>query len=151
MKYIFFASSSSYSLGTETFHTAADAGVSEVPQGLLRCLGGDIPREGAGIALSFCLCVLYLGYITNQSPITQGCTGGALAGWWWHLSRRRWDCSRVLTACIQATSLKGAQGMLWWVAMSLRARCFFFPTHVIVSERSRYKNWFLARWSLMYR
>ena len=23
-----------------------------------------------------------------------------------------------------------AQGVLWWVAMSLRAKCFFFPTHV---------------------
>jgi hypothetical protein len=34
-----------------------------------------------------------------------------------------------LIACIQATSLKGAQGVLWWVAMSLRARSFFFPTH----------------------
>jgi len=36
--------------------------------------------------------------------------------------------SHVLTACIQATSLQGAQGVLWWVVMSLRARCFFFPT-----------------------
>jgi len=38
-------------------------------------------------------------------------------------------CSHVLTACIQNTSLKGAQGVLWRVAMSLRARCFFIPTH----------------------
>jgi hypothetical protein len=46
--------------------------------------------------------------------ITQGCAG---------------DCSHVLTACIQTTSLKGAQGVLWRVAMSLRAGCFFFHTH----------------------
>ena len=40
-------------------HTTADADatVSEVLQGLLRCLGGDIPRGGAGIALAYCLCV----------------------------------------------------------------------------------------------
>ena len=54
----------------------------EMLQGLFRCLGGGI---------------------------TRGCLGGALAGWRWHHSRRRGDCSRVLTACIQATSLKGAQ------------------------------------------
>jgi hypothetical protein len=47
--------------------------------------------------------------------ITQGCTGGALVGWRWHHSRRRRVCSRVLTACIQTSSLKGAQGVLWWV------------------------------------
>ena len=52
--------------------------------------------------------------------------------WRWHHSRRRGDCSRVLTLCIQATSLKGAQEVLWRVAMSLRARCFFFPTHSVV-------------------
>ena len=61
--------------------------------------------------------------------ISQGAAGVALVGWWWHHSRRRGDCSHVLIACIQATSLKGAQGVLWWVAMSLRARCFF-STHV---------------------
>jgi hypothetical protein len=66
---------------------------------------------------------VYSGYIT------QGGAGGALAGWWWHHSRRRRDCSRVLTACVQAPSLKGAQRVPWWVAVSLRARCFFFPTH----------------------
>jgi len=40
-------------------HTTADAGatVSEVSQGLLRCLGGGITRGHAGIALAFCLCV----------------------------------------------------------------------------------------------
>jgi hypothetical protein len=54
---------------------------------------------------------------------------GALVGWWLHHSRRRGDCSHVLTVCIQATSLKSVQGVLWRVAMSLRARCFFFPTH----------------------
>ena len=61
-------------------------------------------------------------------------------GWWWHHSRRRGDCSHVLTACIQATSLKGAQGVLWWVAMSLRARCFFFPTHTIVTMPLLYRT-----------
>ena len=30
--------------------------------------------------------------------------------------------------CIEATSLEGTQGELWWVAMSPRARCFFIPT-----------------------
>ena len=39
------------------------------------------------------------------------------------------DCSLVSTVCIQATSLKGAQGVLRWVAMSLHARCVFFPIH----------------------
>jgi len=62
------------------------------------------------------------------SEMPQG-PGIALVSWWWHHSRGRRDCSRVLTACIQATSLKGTQGVLWWVAKSLRARCFFFPTH----------------------
>src|SRR6056300_772294 len=50
---------------------------------------------------------VYLGYIT------QGGAGGALVSWRWHHSRRRGDCSHVLTACIQTTSLKGAQGVLW--------------------------------------
>ena len=35
-----------------------------------------------------------------------------------------------MTACIQTTSLKGAQGVPWRVAMSPRARCFFFSTHI---------------------
>ena len=39
--------------------------------------------------------------------------GIALVSWWWHHSRRRGDCSHVLTACVQATSLKGVQGVLW--------------------------------------
>ena len=37
------------------------------------------------------VCTRYLGYIT------QGGAGVALAGWWWHHSRRWRDCSRVLT------------------------------------------------------
>jgi len=45
-------------------------------------------------------------------------------------------CSHVLTACMQATSLKGAQGVLWQVAMSPRARCFFFPTPVHTASAS---------------
>jgi hypothetical protein len=80
--------------------------------------------EGGQGLLSRFVCT-YLGYIT------LGDVGFALVGWRWHNSRRRRDCSHVLTACIQATSLKGAQGMLLWVAMSLRARCFFFPTHLL--------------------
>ena len=39
--------------------------------------------------------------------------GIALVSWWWHHSRRHRDCSRVLTVCIQTTSLKGAQEVLW--------------------------------------
>jgi len=50
-------------------------------------------------------------------------------------TRRRRDCSRVLTLCIQATSLEGAQGVLWWVAMSLPPKCFFFPTHTSRGSR----------------
>jgi len=80
--------------------------------------------------LSRVVCVYHLGYIT------QGDAGGALVSWWWHHSRRRRDCSRVLTVCIEATPLKGAQGLLWRVGMSLRARCFFFPTHVLGSCRA---------------
>ena len=90
----------------------------------LQWLGGDIPRGGAEIALAFCLCVFRL----HQSRGRSGCSGwsvvASLEETW-----RRGDCSRVLTACIQATSLKGAHEVLGWVAMSLRARCFFFPTH----------------------
>ena len=139
-------------------HTTADAGATvslsqRCPraQGLLRCLGGESPvtfPEGAQGLLSPFVFV-YSGY----RYITQGCAGGALStalvGWWWHHSRRTSDCSRVLTACIQATSLKETWGLLsrfdcvysdyitqgcpggaLAVAMSLRARCFFFPTHV---------------------
>jgi hypothetical protein len=84
--------------------------------------------QGAQGLLSRFDCV-YSGYIT------QGCAGGALVGWWWHHSRRRRDCSHALTACIQATSLKGAQGVLWRVAMSLRARCFFSPAHQHICHR----------------
>ena len=58
--------------------------------------------------LSRYVCV-YIGYISQRAA------GGALMGWWWHHSRRRGDCSHVLTAsaCIQTTSLKGAQEVLW--------------------------------------
>ena len=47
-----------------------------------------------------------------------------------HLARRL-IATDVLTACIQTTSLKGAQGVLWSVALSLRARRFFVPPHMI--------------------
>ena len=57
-------------------HTTVDAvaTVSEVPQGLLRWLGGDIPREVAGIALAFCLCVFRL----HHSRGRRGWSGGLL-------------------------------------------------------------------------
>jgi hypothetical protein len=44
---------------------------------------------------------------------TRGLLWRALAGWRWHYSRGRGDCSHVLTAYVQTTSLKGAQGVLW--------------------------------------
>jgi hypothetical protein len=77
---------------------------------------------------------------SHGGGITRGDAGGALAGWWWHHSRRRRDCSRVLTACIQTTSLKGAQGVLWRVSMNPSARCFFFRTH--------FHSWF-AGWLIV--
>ena len=90
--------------------------------------------EEAQRLLSRFICV-YFGYISQRAA---GC---ALVGWWWHHSRRRGDCPHVLIACIQATTLKGAQGVLWWVAMSLRARCAFFPTHYnVVSTCVVYRN-----------
>jgi len=45
----------------------------------------------------------------------------------------------LLSRCVSVyldypgTSLNGAQGVLWRVAMSLRARCVFFPTHPLVT------------------
>ena len=44
---------------------------------------------------------------------TRGLLWWALVGRRWHHSRRRGDCSHVLTVCIQITSLKGARGVLW--------------------------------------
>jgi len=60
--------------------------------------------EEAQRLLSRFVCV-YFGYIS------QGAAWGALVGWWWYHSRRRGNCSHVLTACIQTTSLKGAQAV----------------------------------------
>jgi hypothetical protein len=91
----------------------------------------------------------HLACLLLTDHVTQGCAGGALAGCWWHHSRRRGDCSRVLTACIQTTSLKGAQGVIWRIAMSLRARCFCFPAHTLGAGRlrgtSRSRLWLLTR------
>ena len=61
------------------------ATVSEVLQGFLRWLNGDIPRGGAGIALAFCPCIYRL-----------------------HHSRRRRVCSGGLVVA----SLKETQGLL---------------------------------------
>ena len=61
-----------------------------MPQGLLRWLGGDIPRGGAEIALAFCLCVFRL----HQSKGRRGCSGrlvvASLEETWGLLSR--FDC-----------------------------------------------------------
>ena len=105
-----------------------------------------------------CVCVFVCVSSKTVSPLhlkvlhdtlgSQRCSSGAQGiapvSWWWHQSRRRGGCfgglvvasleealgvSHFLIACIQATSLQGAQGVLWWVAMSLRARCFFLPLH----------------------
>jgi len=61
--------------------------VSEVPQGLLRWLGGDILRGGAEIALTFCLCISATSVKGAQGVplrvgggITRGDAVGALAG-----------------------------------------------------------------------
>jgi hypothetical protein len=48
--------------------------ISEVSQGLLPCLGGDIPRGGEGFALAFCPCVFRL----HHSRGRRGCYGGLL-------------------------------------------------------------------------
>ena len=73
------------------------------------------------IALAFCLCVFRL----HQSNGRRGCSGrlvvASLEETWGLLSR--FDC--VYSGYIT----QGSAGVLWWVAMSLRARCFFFPTH----------------------
>jgi hypothetical protein len=77
--------------------------------------------------------------------ITRGGARGALAGWRWHHSRGREGCSGGLAVA----SLEGARGLLsrfdcvysdyilqgcpggaLAIAMSLRARCFFFPTNI---------------------
>ena len=53
------------------------------------------------------------------------------------------NCSRVLSVYIQATgtSLKGTQGLVWRVAMSPRARCFFFHTHVSLDWHRYQRQW----------
>jgi hypothetical protein len=58
----------------------------------------------------------------------RGVPGIALVSWRWHYSKRRRDCSRVLSVCIQATSPKRWQGLVWRVVMSPRARRAFSPT-----------------------
>ena len=96
-----------------------------------RCSRPESRDCSGGLAVTFLegVQVLPSRFVRTYSGyITLGDIGVALASWWWHHSRRRRDCSHVLTVCFQVTSLKGAQGMLLWVAMSLRARCFFFPT-----------------------
>ena len=53
---------------------------------------------------------------TPGAPASRDCSGVLVVA-----SLERRDCSRVLTVCIQATSLEarveGAQGVLWWVTV----------------------------------
>ena len=101
-------------------------GSQEVFQGLLRCLGGGITQGDA-----------------------RGVPWWALVGWRWHHSRRREGGTLVGSRGLEVTSLEETRGLLsrfdcvysgyitqgcpggaLAVAMSLRARCFFFHTHL---------------------
>jgi hypothetical protein len=98
-------------------------GSQEVLQGLLRCLGGGITRGDA-----------------------VGVLSRALASWWWHHSRRR----GLAVASLEQTRgllsrfdrvysgyiTQGCPGGALAVAMSLRARCFFFPTHTCAERQA---------------
>ena len=100
----------------------------------------DSPRDAPGIALAVyvCVCVCVFPVKLLCPLISKSCTtrwglrgapGIAPVSWWWHHSRRRGGCSHffdcVYTNYITQGCLRGALA----VAMSLRARCFFFPTH----------------------
>ena len=90
-------------------------------QGLLRCLGGDIPRGGAGIALAFRLCVFGLHHSRGRGGCPSVLAVASLKETRGLLSR--FDCvySDYIT--------QGCPGGALAVAVSLRARCAFFPTH----------------------
>ena len=91
-------------------------------QGLLRCLGGDIPRGGAGIALAFRLCVFGLHHSRGRG----GCPSVLAVA---SLKETRGLLSRF--ECVYSDYItQGCPGGALAVAMSLRARCFFFPTHI---------------------
>ena len=112
----------------------------------------DSPRDAPGIALAVCVCVFpvkLLSPFISKSCTTcwglRGAPGNAPVSWWWHHSRGRGGCSGGLVVasleearwvlshfdCVYSGYItQGCAGVLWWVAMSLRARCFFFPTHL---------------------
>jgi hypothetical protein len=101
--------------------TAARRGSQRCPRDCSGVLAVAFFEEAQGLLSRFD-CV-YSGYITQEDA------GGALAGWRWHHSRKCGDCCHVLTV-YSGYITQGCPGGALAVAMSLRARCFFFPTHL---------------------
>src|SRR6056300_207550 len=69
---------------------------------------------------------VYPVFRLHHSRGRRGCSGGLVVA---SLEEMEGLLSRFDSLCIQATSLQGAQGVLWWVAMSLPPSSFFFPAH----------------------
>jgi hypothetical protein len=80
--------------------------------GVLWCVGGGI-THGDAVGYPGGLWRALVGWRWHHSRRRDGVPWRALVGWRWHHSWRRGDCSHVLTVCIQTTSLKGAQEVLW--------------------------------------
>ena len=91
--------------------------------------------------MSVCVCVcvfsktaipLYLKVLHDMlgsQRCSRDCSGVLVVA---SLEEARWVLSRF--DCVYSDYnghyiTQGAQGVLRWAAMSLRARCFFFPTH----------------------
>ena len=73
----------------------------------------------------------------HHSRGRRGCSGGLVVA---SLEETEGLLSRFDSCVFRLYHCRGplgAQGVLWWVAMSLPPRCFFFPTH---DEKTRH-NW----------
>jgi len=93
---------------------------------LLRWLSGDIPRGGAGIALAFCPYICRL----HHSWRRRGCSGDLVVA---SLEETQGLLSRF--DCVYSGYItQGCPGGALEVAMSLRARCFFFPSHIVAPQ-----------------
>ena len=107
----------------------------------------NISRDCFGDRLVLCVCVCVCVCFSSKSafPLYLKVLYDMLGS-----QRCSRDCSGVLVvASLEETQgllsrfdsvysgyiTRGGAGVDWWVAMSLRARCFFFPTHDVITSQ----------------
>ena len=130
--------------GLNLLHDAWPHSTQEVLQGLLRCLGGGITRGDAVGVLWRALAGWWWhhsrrrgwGYPGGLSRVGGGITRGDARGYpggpWWvggASLKEMWGLLSRFDCVYSDYITQGCPGGALAVAMSLRARCFFFPSH----------------------